>query len=45
MAKIIIEAGLHDQKWLDANSKGYKEYKAYLDKEIKLDDVAKTTVF
>lgn len=43
MAKIIIEAGLHDQKWLDANSKGYKEYKAYLDKEIKLDDVAKTT--
>jgi anaerobic selenocysteine-containing dehydrogenase len=43
MAKIIIEANLHDQKWLDANSKGYKEYKAYLDKEIKLDNVSKIT--
>jgi len=43
MAKIIIEANLHDQKWLDANSKGYKEYKAYLDKEIKLDSVSKIT--
>jgi len=43
MAKIIIDANLHDQKWLDANSKGYKEYKAYLDKEIKLDNVSKIT--
>ncbi|ARU48057.1 molybdopterin-dependent oxidoreductase [Sulfurospirillum diekertiae] len=43
MAKIIIEANLHDQKWLDANSKGYKEYKAYLDKEIKLENVSKIT--
>ncbi len=43
MAKIIIDAKLHDQKWLDANTKGYKEYKAYLDKEVKLDDVSNVT--
>lgn len=43
MAKIIIDANLHDQKWIDANAKGYNEYKEYLEKEIKLEDVAKTT--
>ena len=43
MQKIIMDEKLHDQQWLDNNSKGFKEFKAYLDKEIKLEDVARTT--
>ncbi|NLC27938.1 MAG: molybdopterin-dependent oxidoreductase [Campylobacteraceae bacterium] len=42
MAKIIIDAGMHDKKWLKENAKGFKEYKAYLD-TIKLEDVVEAS--
>jgi anaerobic selenocysteine-containing dehydrogenase len=42
MAKIIIDADLHDKKWIQQNAKGFKEYKKYLD-TINLEDVAKIT--
>ncbi len=42
MAKIIIDAGMHDKNWIKKNSKGFKEFKAYLD-TINLKDVAETS--
>jgi anaerobic selenocysteine-containing dehydrogenase len=42
MAKIIVDAGMHDKKWLKKNSKGYAEFEKYL-KTIDLNEVSKVT--
>ena len=42
MAKIIIDAGLHDKKWLKKNAKGFEEFATYL-KTVKLEDVVEVT--
>lgn len=42
MAKIIVDANLHDKQWIGENAKGFTEFKAYLD-TINLRDVAETS--